>query len=219
LTITNGLGYHLPARQGLQPVMLSPHHSRAHQHRENRNGGREEMKHIRRRPRKASASPISLSTPGDKGASGPANMDGMIEEERGHIDIETGAVINPNKYRGYRRAPWFERYATKGRLTPDQHAAASRLFQAYEGFPARDPLAAIGGMVDKSNWTNDPLAVKVDQRREFYQMWHSIPTQSRPIVQHVILYDMPIRSVAGCTNSDREERQMQRLREGLNAIP
>jgi hypothetical protein len=30
LTITNGLGYHLPARQGLQPVMLSPHHSRAH---------------------------------------------------------------------------------------------------------------------------------------------------------------------------------------------
>jgi hypothetical protein len=132
---------------------------------------------------------------------------------------QTGAVINPNKYRGYRRAPWFERYATKGRLTPDQHAAASRLFQAYEGFPARDPLAAIGSMVDKSNWTNDPLAVKVDQRREFYQMWHSIPTQSRPIVQHVILYDIPIRSVAGCTNSDREERQMQRLREGLNAIP
>jgi hypothetical protein len=24
------LAYHLPARQGLQPVMLSPHHSRAH---------------------------------------------------------------------------------------------------------------------------------------------------------------------------------------------
>jgi hypothetical protein len=30
LTITNGLGYHQHARQVLQTVMLSPHHSRAH---------------------------------------------------------------------------------------------------------------------------------------------------------------------------------------------
>lgn len=175
-------------------------------------------RHVKRKPRKASAAPITLATPGDRGATGPANLDGLVEEERGDIDLETGKVINPNRYRGNRRQPWFERYAKKGRLTQEQHAAAARLFAAYEGFPARDPLAAIGETVDRSLWVSDPLAVKVDQRREFYLLWASIPLASRPVVEHVILRDMSLRSIAGCINSHREERHMERLRVGLDAI-
>lgn len=173
---------------------------------------------IRRKPRKASAAPITLATPGDRGATGPANLDRMIEEERGDLDPETGKIINPNRYKGLRRQPWFETYAKQGKITQEQHAAAARLFAAYEGFPARDPLAALGEMVDRSLWVNDPLAVKVDQRREFYQLWRDIPQSSKPIVEHVVLRDRPARAMAGCKTGTQEGRHIERLRAGLDAI-
>lgn len=174
---------------------------------------------IRRKPRKVSAAPITLYTPGDRGASGPANRERLIEEERGDLDPDTGKVINPNRYRGCRRQPWVERYAKQGKLTKDQLAAAIRLFAAYEGFPARDPLAALAGAVDRSAWVDDPLAVKVDQRRWFYQMWAAVPVSSRPIVEHVVLRDQAVRSMAGCVNSFTADRHMERLKAGLDAIP
>lgn len=174
-------------------------------------------RHIRRRPRKASAAPITLA-PGDRGATGPANLERLVEEERGTNDEETGKLLNPNGYKGNRRQPWFERYAAKGKLTHQQHAAAARLFAAYEGFPARDPLAALGESVDRSLWGSDPMAAKVDQKREFYRMWSDIPLSSRPVVEHVVLNDRPLRAMAGCNNSFSEERQMQRLCAGLDAI-
>ena len=174
-------------------------------------------RHIRRKPRKASAAPITLA-PGDRGATGAANLERLVEEERGARDAETGKVINPNGYRGSRRQPWFEKYAAKGKLSHQQHAAAARLFAAYEGFPARDPLAALGESVDKSLWGKDPLAAKVDQKREFYRMWADIPLSSRPVIEHVVLCDRPLRAMAGCNNSHTEERHMERLRVGLDAL-
>jgi len=174
-------------------------------------------RHIRRKPRKASAAPITLA-PGDRGATGPANLERMVEEERGTNDEATGKLLNPNGYRGNRRQPWFEKYAAKGKLSHQQHAAAARLFAAYEGFPARDPLAAIGGMVDRSLWGKDPMAAKVDQKREFYRMWASVPLSSRPVIEHVVLNDRPLRAMAGCSNGYTEERYMERLRVGLDAL-
>ena len=175
-------------------------------------------RHIRRKPRKASAAPITLASPGDRGATGAANLERMVEEERGVNDEETGKLLNPNGYKGNRRQPWFERYASKGKLSHQQHAAAARLFAAYEGFPARDPLAALGESVDKSLWGSDPMAAKVDQKREFYRMWASVPLSSRPVIEHVVLNDRPLRAMAGCNNSHSEERHMQRLCAGLDAI-
>lgn len=174
-------------------------------------------RHIRRKPRKASSAPITLASPGDRGATGPANLERMVEEERGVYD-DDGKLLNPNRYRGNRRQPWFEKYAAKGKLTHQQHTAAARLFAAYEGYPARDPLAAIGESIDKSLWGGDPLAAKVDQRREFYRMWSAVPVSSRPVIEHVVLNDRPLRAMAGCSNSHTEERHMQRLRAGLDAI-
>lgn len=175
-------------------------------------------RHIRRKPRKVSAAPITLASPGDRGATGAANLERLVEEERGVMDMETGRVINPNQYRGSRRQPWFEKYAAKGKLSHQQHAAAARLFAAYEGFPARDPLAALGESVDKSLWGGDPMAAKVDQRREFYRMWADIPLSSRPVIEHVVLNDRPLRAMAGCSNGYTEERHMERLCAGLDAI-
>ena len=179
----------------------------------------ERKRPIKRKPRKASAAPITLYTPGDRGATGPANRERLVEEERGDLDPDTGKVINPNRYRGNRRHPWVERYAKQGRLSKDQLAAAIRLFSAYEGFPARDPIAALSGAVDRSAWVDDPLAVKVDQRRWFYQMWAAVPQSSRPIVEHVVLKDMAVRSMAGCVDGHSAQLHIERLKAGLDAIP
>jgi hypothetical protein len=162
--------------------------------------------------------PVSLApTAWDMGATGPANRERLHEEPATEIDPETGKdQPNPNGVRRVRRHAWAAIYATQGKLTAAQAAAAANLYAAWAGHPARDPLAAIGETVDRERYT-DPQSATVDARRRFYAMWQIVPRASRPVLEHVVLEDRPIRSMAGCHGSS-EDRYMERLRVGLDAI-
>lgn len=165
------------------------------------------------------ASKVTLApTTWDMGASGPANRDRLHEEPATEIDPETGKDRpNPNGVRRVRRHAWAEIYARQGKLTPAQAAAAANLYAAWAGHPARDPLAAIGETVDRERYT-DPQSQTVDARRRFYAMWQRVPQSSQPVLEHVVLEDRPIRAMAGCINQRTEERYIERLRAGLDAI-
>ena len=167
-------------------------------------------------PRKVSRAPITLAT-WDLGASGPANQERLADQERGAVDIETGKKINPNAIWGKIREPWVTRYAKQGKLTTAHLSAALRLYAAFAGHPARDPIAAISDRVDGGG-TNDPQVAAVDRRREFRLMWAAVPQSSRPAVEHVVLNDMSIRSMAGCTNPDIAAKYFGRLALGLEAV-
>jgi hypothetical protein len=180
------------------------------------------MKAPKRRKRKIIAKPASAVTvapmPWDMGATGPANRDRLREEDAAEIDPATGRKQpNPNGVRRVRRQPWVEVYARQGKLTKAQASAAVNLYAAYAGHPARDPLAAIGETVDRTAYT-DPQSQTVDARRRFRAMWASVPMASRPVIEHVVLEDRPLRSMAGCTDGHTAESHMQRLCEGLDAI-
>jgi hypothetical protein len=172
----------------------------------------------RARKSRIPASRVTLPpTTWDMGATGPANRERLHEEPATEIDPETGKdQPNPNGVRRARRHSWPEIYAKQRKLTPAQAAAAANLYAAWAGHPARDPLAAIGETVDRERYT-DPQSATVDARRRFYAMWQIVPRASRPVLEHVVLEDRPIRSMVGCHGSS-EGRYMERLREGLDAI-
>ena len=130
------------------------------------------------------------------------------------IDPETGKETpNPNGVRRVRRVSWVYAYAARGELNRSQVAAAEKLRMASEGMRERDPLAAIGEIKAKSG---DRAAAMVDARRWFHELWASIPTSSRPVIERVVIDDLPI--WAGC-GSAAWARHMSRLVAGLDAIP
>ena len=161
--------------------------------------------------------PASLpQTTWDQGASGAANQERLVTEARGEVDAITGKRINPNGIKGKRRTPWVETYRKQGKLTDAQYTSAVRLHNAYQGYPDKDSLAAIGEIRASSN--GGPLASLIDRRREFYGMWADVPLSSRYIVEQVALLDNPIRSTPGGSNYELRKSQMQRLCDGLDAI-
>ena len=167
-------------------------------------------------PRRVSSAPITLPV-WDMGASGAANQDRLVDQERGTVDVTTGKRINPNAIRGRVREPWVERYARQGKISDEHMTTALRLYAAWAGHPARDPIAAIGDRVDGGG-TNDPNVAMVDRRREFRLMWAAVPSSSRPVCEHVVLNDLPIRGMMGCNNAEREAAYFGRLAMGLEAV-
>lgn len=165
-----------------------------------------------RKGRKAKAAVITLPN-WDKGAEGPANQVRMrvepatVEDKDTHRELPTGGKRR-------RRQTWVQIYARKGELTQTQLLAAERLARAAEGYPDRDPLAAVLSPT-KGSGLADPQAARVDARAQFRQMWADVPGASQPVVQRVVLGDEPIWSGCGAT---AWERHMQRLKDGLDAI-
>ena len=155
----------------------------------------------------------TMPTQFDAGASGPANRVGLMAEDRPDVDPVTGKSVNPNSRRGYRRKPWARAYHEQGKLTVRQYNTALALYAAAAGLPAQDPLSAIS--IDKPSAPSDPQAAKVDARRAFSAMWTAVPAHCRPVVERVIMDDLPIWSGIGASAHDRH---MIRLAVGLDAV-
>lgn len=161
--------------------------------------------------------PTMAANPWDQGAMGPANREGLIDQERGEVDMATGKVINPNHVFGKRRMPIVERMHRQGRLTATHVAAALRLYAAWAGHPSRDPIAAIGDRVDGGG-CNDPNVTLLDRQREYFVLKARIPAKCWPVVEHVVLEDRAIREMCGCSNPEIFAAHLGRLAEGLEAV-
>lgn len=169
-------------------------------------------------------SAVSLAPcPWDMGASGKANQVGLIVEDRPDIDPETGKKTNPNGRRGARRDTWVSRYLLAGHITLPQANAARSLYAASHGKLRDDPLRSLriyGGRIDGSISSDDPLAAAYDARRDFHRMWDMVPTFARPVIERVVLEDMPVweshNSVVRGRHLDRLERGLEELASELN---
>ena len=149
----------------------------------------------------------------DRGADGPANRERLRLEPATEIDPETGKETpNPNGVMRERRDSWLVIYARKGHLDKRQFAAAEKLRMAADGLRDKDPLAAI--VIDRGRGQSDPLAAKIDARRFFRELWAQVPASSKPVIERVVIEDLPIWH----GNPAQRERYMQRLRDGMNAI-
>lgn len=174
------------------------------------------VKAIRKQPRKAKfVKPLPTLPSWDMGAAGIANQDRLVDQERGTIDVTTGKRINPNAIWGRVREPWVTRYAKQGKISNDHLTIALRIYAAHAGHPARDPIAAISDRV-QGGGNHDAQVAAIDRRREFRMMWAQVPLSSRPVIEHVVLNDLPIRKMAGCSNGEREAVYFAMLTAGLD---
>lgn len=171
------------------------------------------------RPKTAKAVSVAkMPTEWDKGAMGPANRVGLVQEAATDFDVNTGKdAPNPNGVRRHRRVIWIDHYEQKGKLTRAQCAMGHILYAAYHGSPNRDPLAAMGDRVDGGG-AGDAQVSAIDRKRELYRMKARIPQGAWPFVEHVVIMDRPIRAMAGCADGHAESRYMARLCNGLDAI-
>ena len=174
------------------------------------------LKHGTRATRQTPRDVSIRALPWDKGADGPANRIGLVEEPRGEVDENTGKVKNPNDVKGVRRRLWVETYMLQGKLTTGQLNAARELLDASEGRRAQDPLAAL--KIDRQTGRPDAQAAAFDRRRKFHAMWERVPRFARPIVEHVVIDNRPLRAMPGCSDGRTAERHMDRLRRGLDAL-
>jgi len=141
-----------------------------------------------RKGRKTKAAPVTLPA-WDKGAEGPANQMRLCTEPAAAEDKDTGREIRTGGKRK-RRQTWVQIYARKGELRATQLLAAERLARAAEGYPDRDPLAAVFAPV-KASGQSAPQAARVDARAQFRQQWADVPRGSKPVLQRVMLEDQP----------------------------
>ena len=154
--------------------------------------------------------------PWDRGADGPANQIGLVEEPRGEVDEKTGKVKNPNGVKGVRRRLWVETYWQQGKISRGQLNVARELLDAHEGRKAQDPLAAI--KIDRQTGKPDPQAAAFDKRRKFHAMWEQVPLFARPVIEHVVINNRPLRAMAGCSSARSAERHAERMRKGLDIL-
>jgi hypothetical protein len=154
----------------------------------------------------------------DKGSAGAANRDRLVSEDAVEFDHATGRPKkNVNGVRRMRRETWVEIYFKQGKLTKPQAAAAERLYAAYAGHVARDPIAALESTVDGGK-CDEPMVTRLDRQRLFWALWRAVPTRCRPVIEHVVLDDRSLRSMTGCANGARELVYMKRLVDGLEAL-
>ena len=168
--------------------------------------------------RRKTSSPVTVAAvPWDQGAAGPANQIGLVNQERGDVDLATGRRINPNRVFGKVRMPMCMRYERQGRLTEAHVATAQRIYAAWAGYPSKDPIAAIGERVDGGG-DCDPNVTGIDKRREFYVLKAMIPARCWPVIEHVVLNDLAIRSMCGGSNPEIFAAHLARLVAGLEAV-
>lgn len=156
--------------------------------------------------------------PWDVGPLTRLQLAGKVAEPVMTVDPDTGKSSNPNPNRVMRtrRETWIGRYHRKGKLSDAQMNIACELFEASQGFPARDVLAAL--RIDQTAGDYDPQVAQVDRRRKFFQMAGDVPVFARPVITHVVLHDQSIRCMPGRVNGRFEEAQLDRLQRGLDAL-
>ena len=115
-----------------------------------------------------------------------------------------------------RRRLWVETYWQQGKLTRGQLNVSRELLDAHEGRKAQDPLAAI--KIDRQTGKPDPQAAAFDKRRKFHAMWAVVPLFARPVIEHVVINNRPLRAMAGCSSARSAERHLERLRKGLDML-
>ena len=156
--------------------------------------------------------------PWDRGADGPANRIGLVEEDAVDLDPATGRRQNPNNVKRVRRVFWANVYARQGRITDRQLLTALELFVAAAGASRQDPLAAYGLKVDDFTGKKEPEAGKYDSRRRFREMWARAPLYTRPALEWVVVYNRSAASMPGAKSGQSVERRMRYIRDGLDAI-
>lgn len=166
---------------------------------------------------KSRRKPYTPPTQWDMGPSTSAARNLTVVEERGDIDPKTGKRHNPNGVKGRRRVCWVELYGAKGSLSARQVKAGLALSAAFEQTQRSAP-AVKKVQVDTFPKPDAHVDIMVNRMDAYHRIARHVPQKFRPFIDHVVLKNRPIRSMAGCSGGRSQQRYLERLADGLEIL-
>lgn len=127
--------------------------------------------------------PVTMQTASwDHGATGVANRAGLVIEQRGEPDPETGEMINPNGITGARRVDLLEFWHKRGNISTNGFNAAVKLRDAFEATQRGKPALPDNDRVSSSPKPDHAVAIMVDRISALSAITRHIETRDREIV-------------------------------------
>lgn len=156
-------------------------------------------------------------TPWDHGATGQANRIGLVIEERGEVDANTGKRTNPNGVTGVRRVDLLEFWRNRNSITEGGYQAAVRLRDAYEATMCSKPSLPDNDRVQSSPKPDMAVAIQIDRISRFDAMMRHVRHADRQIISACVLDGKHPRSLPQF-NGGRHREGFAHLRAALDYI-
>ena len=139
---------------------------------------------------------VSLAPmPWDHGATGLANRAGLVVEERGETDPQTGKVTNPNRVTGVRRVDMIEVYRKRGWISERGAQAAVKLRLAWLATEKGTCAPFMRERVDSSPKPDAAIGIQIDRLSKLIRLGSVIPLHDKRIVECVAYHGAGIGSL------------------------
>lgn len=149
--------------------------------------GRAKKKRLNKYSRQVAKPKSEVTLPSwDQGAMGPANRVGLVSEERGEINPDTGKIINPNGIRGVRRVDMLGVWHRKGVISTAGYSAAELLRNAFEatqcapGWPEAE-------RVQSSPKPDVAVTIQIDRLSNYHHIAKRVIEGDRKIIAVCVL--------------------------------
>lgn len=123
--------------------------------------------------------------PWDHGAMGQANRHGLVVEERGEVDPETGKVTNPNRVTGVRRVDMLDLYLKRQVISPRAHAAGTILRNLWLRTQVGTCAPWLRERVDSSPNPDAAVAIQIDRLSALVRVRRLVPCEDEAILDMV----------------------------------
>ena len=151
---------------------------------------------------------VSLAQPRwDQGSDGQANRVGLVAEQRGDVDPETGEVSNPNGVKGWRRVDTLELYHKRGVISDRGLTAGEALRDAWTGTQRSKGTDWSAERVDQTSKPDANIDIQIDRVSRYLAVAKHIEAGDKAILAAVV--------GEGRTVAHLKEYQRENLSKGM----
>jgi len=151
----------------------------------------------------------------DQGAAGPANRRGLVTEDRGDIDPETGKAVNPNGVKGARRMDMLEYWHRRGTITTAGFNAGEKLRNAYEA-TQRGKSWPESERVQSSSKPDQAVAIHIDRVSDYHAYAKLVHRDDQRIIDACVL--SPHTPAAAGYKREAYQDGLRHLRDALERL-
>lgn len=154
-------------------------------------------------------------SPWDHGATGPANRRGLIIEQRGDIDPDTGETINPNGITGARRIDLLQYWHKRGSISTGGYNAAVMLRDAFEATMRSKPCLPDNDRVQSSPKPDHAVTIQIDRISRYEKLARHVHPQDKTLISACVLDGQHPSRIYGAL---RTREGLAHLREALDRL-
>lgn len=154
-------------------------------------------------------------SPWDHGATGQANRRGLVIEQRGDIDPDTGETINPNGITGARRIDLLQYWHKRGSISTGGYNAAVMLRDAFEATMRSKPCLPDNDRVQSSPKPDHAVTIQIDRISRYEKLARHVHPQDKQLISACVLDGQHPSRIYGAL---RTREGLAHLREALDRL-